>query len=52
VNPTPTLGTTDSRPGFPRVVGVVKPPTKEVPLGTDDGFPNTCCTTHPRTNGS
>ena len=51
-NPTPTLGTTDPRPGFRRVVGVVKPPTKEAPLGADDGCPNTCRTTHLRTNGS
>jgi len=51
-NPTPTLGNTDPRPGFRRVVGVVITPTKEAPLSADDGRPNTCCTTHLRINGS
>jgi len=51
-NPTPTLDNTDPRPGFCRVVGVVKTPTKEAPLGADDGRPNTCCTTHLHINGS
>ena len=46
----PTLGNTGPRPGFRRVVGVVKTPTKEAPLGADDGLPTlvarrTCAST-------
>jgi len=50
VNSTPTIGITGPRPGFRRVVGVVKTPTKEAPLGPDDGRPTraarrTCAST-------